>query len=56
MPYFFSSVPKLGIFIFVSSLGEKLFLSIRQIPLGNQVFPAMVREGFVVEEHGDVEG
>lgn len=37
-----------GIFIFVYLLGEKLYLSIRQIPLGNQVLTDMVRKGFVV--------
>lgn len=48
MPYFPSILPGLGIFIFVYLLGEKLYLSIRQIPLGNQVLTDMVRKGFVV--------
>ena len=40
--------------IFVYLLGEKLCPSIRQIPLGNQVFVDMVRESFVVEEEGNI--
>lgn len=44
MLYFPSILPGLGIFIFAYLLCDKLYLSIKQIPLENQVLTEMVRE------------